>query len=128
MRWDDLDKNSSKERFRFGDGAPMNTRTTVVLPFKITDQQGTNTIIKIKVYVVDASVPLLIGKDAHLSLNICTVPSTSTCQLGLEPNRKNYQLSTTPGGHWCIEFQDLSEGDELQNTYNGNIATDKTTI
>ena len=124
LKWEDLDRNSSKERFRFGDGAPMNTRTTVILPFKITDQHGKNTIIKIKVYVVDALVPLLIGKDAHLSLNICTIPSTSTCQLGLDPNRNTYQLSTTPGGHWCIEFQDLSNTDGLQEIHNDNIEVD----
>ena len=88
LKWDTLTTTSSKERFRFGDGAPMNTKTTVVLPLKITDREGKNTIIKLKVYVVQASVPLLIGKDAHLALNICTVPSTSSCQLGLEPHRR----------------------------------------
>ena len=123
LRWDALTMTSSKERFRFGDGAPMNTKTTVVLPLKITDQEGKNTIIKLKVYVVQASVPLLIGKDAHLALNICTVPSTSSCQLGLEPNRRTYQLSTTSGGHWCIEFQDLLEGDEFQNNCDHNMTT-----
>ena len=124
LNWEDLDRGSSKERFCFGDGGPMNTKITVHLPFKITDQLGKNTIIKIKVYMVDALVPLLIGKDAHLSLNICTIPSTSTCQLGLHPNRNTYQLSTTPGGHWCIEFQDLSNTDGLQEIHNDNIEVD----
>ena len=60
LRWEDLNRGSSKERFRFGDGGPMATKMTVQMPFKITDLLGKEITIKIKVYVVDAKVPLLI--------------------------------------------------------------------
>ena len=89
----------SKERFRFGDGGPMATKMTVRVPLKITDLLGKERTIKIKVYVVYAKVPLLIGKDTHQTLNICTIPASSTCELGLHSERNTYNLKTTPGGH-----------------------------
>ena len=104
----------SRERFRFGDGGPMATKMTVQVPFKIKDMLGEDKTINFKVYVVDAKVPLLIGKDTHQSLNICTTPASSTCQLGLHSERSTYNLKTTPGRHWSIEFQDISK--EIDNT------------
>ena len=92
----------------------MATKMTVQVPFKITDMFGKDKTIKIKVFVVDAKVPLLIGKDTRQSLNICTTPASSTCQLGLRSERSTYNLKTTPGGHWCIKFQDISK--EIDNT------------
>ena len=84
---------------------------------------GKDNTIKIKVFVVDAKVPLLIGKDTHQSLNICTTPASSTCQLGLGSERSSYILKTTPGGHWCLKFQDISrDNDNNDNTVNSNDA------
>ena len=109
LNWEDLDPGKSTERFRFGDGGPMSTKMTVRVPFIVTDAYGNDRMIKIKVYVVNAKVPLLVGKDAHQKLNICVTPASSTCELREEDARSTYKLVTTPGGHWSLEFEDISK-------------------
>jgi len=116
LEWDDMKVGKSDETFQFGHGRVWPTTRTLLLPVSITDKQGNMTKIKMNVHLVEARVPLLIGKDAHVELNIVTLPKDSTCYVGVEDeeelakliyNRSNedrYDLKETRGGHWKLEF------------------------
>ena len=87
----------------------MPTEMTVVIPVSLTDVNGEVKQIELKVWVVKADIPLLIGKDVHVALNMCTEPATETCRLGKEDDRRVFKLENTAGGHWGLVFNELSQ-------------------
>ena len=109
LDWNNLRVGKSGQRFRFGDGSSMPTEMTVVIPVSLTDVNGEMKEMELKVWVVKANIPLLIGKDVHVDLNMCTEPATETCKLGKEDDRRIFKLENTAGGHWGLEFNDLSQ-------------------
>ena len=92
------------------------TIKTLELPFNITDIEGNSKVIVLKVWVVAASVPLLVGKDTHWDLDIVTYTCKSKCELGEEDNRRFYKLKNTKGGHWLESFDKSSNRLQLGNS------------
>ena len=105
MRLTNLKVGKSEEIFRFGTGELWPTQYTVVLPFTITDVKGEKWSKSLKVWIVKANIPLLVGKDAHKLLNIRTYPRDNTCDIGEKYNTRLFDLEETEGGHWFLEFE-----------------------
>ena len=109
LDWNCLKIGKSGQSFRFGDGGSMPTEMTVVIPVSLTDVNGEVKDTELKVWVVKADIPLLIGKDVHMDQNMCTKPVTEMCKLGKEDDRRVFKLENTAGGHWGLEFNDFSQ-------------------
>ena len=109
LTWDQLEVSESQEKFRFGSGPIHDTVKTVKLPVLVTDKRGVEVEMILDICVVDAKIPLLIGRDAHKYLNIKTDLRKSECFIGEDGDARRFKLLETKGGHWKLEFNQINQ-------------------
>ena len=85
MKWSDVKMGLSEEKFRFGPGKEIYPKLKKCeLLFNISDVEGKKLMFTLKVFIIEAQVPLLLGKDAHKFLNIRVSPQESKGKVELK--------------------------------------------
>ena len=99
-----LRKEKNNEAFRFGVGKVWPTLYVVVLPFSFKDVEGEAFTVMVRVNVVEAKIPLLIGRYFHRKYNVAVFHGKGTALMDLDGTHMFDMIDSTKG-HWLLKLQ-----------------------
>ena len=103
---ENMKSESCNQPFVFGPNKRYISDTVVELPILITRMDGTDDVLIVKTYLVDAEVPFLCGKQTLESWNFKIDGQKKNLKIlmktGEDNGRKYIKMEDTVGGHYGI--------------------------
>ena len=101
-----LQRKACSQYFRFGPSKKYHSSEMYMLPLNIREMTEGNQSVRLYVmtYIVDADIPLLIGKRTLMqwkaNMNFCTNVLTTNLK-----KEQQFQMKEMPGGHLVLELE-----------------------
>ena len=116
MEIDDLEKVWYSKRFRFGPGKIYQAETRYKIPFLVKSEDDTEVVLEADVYEVDASVPLLCGKDSLENWNVNIDLRERILGIKMQFDKKGenirVKMEETKGEHYALKVAIHQELDD----------------
>ena len=102
----DLKKEHNNETFHFVDGRDWPTLYVIDLSIAFEDVLGEVTTIEVRVNVVEAEIPLFIGRNFLKQLHVEVYHGEGTAIIGLDVSHK-YQMIDGDKGHCLLKLHSV---------------------
>ena len=111
LKIEELDSEEAKEKFQFGPSQVYVSKKKLHIPLVVDDKKGRAVRIIVKSYLVDADVPLLIGKNVLFEWGASTNHKINTlsCTDIIEGETVEFHLDQTMGGHDALKLENIKE-------------------
>ena len=114
---DELECDNIDQKFQFGPSKVYESTKRLHLPIMSRDRKGRAIKMIVRTCLVDADVPLLIGKNILMEWGASTNHKENIlwCDSIMENETIEFELDQTTGGHDALKLENLKE-ETLKNT------------
>ena len=103
-----LIKEKTNEAFRFGVGKVWPTLYVVTLPFCFKDEEGESFTLMIRINVLEAKIPLLMGRNFHRKYDIAVFHGKAKAWMDVDGIRV-FDMIDGNKGHWLMKLHSVEE-------------------
>ena len=104
LKESDIKKQNVTETFKFGAGGLFESKIQVEIPFKIKDNEGDISEVKMKTCIVDHDIPFLCGRDNIENLGV-TIDFSQKTIVFKKMEGREYKVRNSQAGHYVIDFE-----------------------